>query len=84
MISCAESRGFLEKLGIRGEIIATPSHSEDSISLIMDDGACFVGDLELVEYLDAYDHNTSLQCDWECIMKHNPKVIYYSHVNHKK
>lgn len=40
-----ESRKFLGELGIEGEIISTPSHSEDSISVILDDGTCIVGDL---------------------------------------
>ena len=48
-----ESRSFFEGLGIEGEIIATPSHSEDSISVILDEGICLVGDLEPYEYLEA-------------------------------
>ena len=36
MISCKESRSFLSSIGIHGEIIHTPSHSEDSISLILE------------------------------------------------
>ena len=50
VISCAESRAFLSSLGISGEIIHTPSHSEDSITLILDDGSCFIGDLEPQTY----------------------------------
>ena len=34
IISCEQSREFLNGLGIDGEIIYTPGHSEDSISLI--------------------------------------------------
>lgn len=47
IVSTNESRPFLKKLGIEGEIIRTVSHSADSVSLILDDGNCFVGDLEL-------------------------------------
>ena len=35
----------------------------DSISLILDDGSCFVGDLEPIEHLGAYDSNPVLQND---------------------
>jgi glyoxylase-like metal-dependent hydrolase (beta-lactamase superfamily II) len=84
VISCSESRAFLLRAGITGEIIHTHSHSEDSVSLIMDDGDCFVGDLEPVEYLEAYDNNPALQKDWDELMKHGPKHIYYAHVNEKK
>ena len=78
-ISCADSRTFLAKLGIAGEIIHTPSHSADSVSLILDDGSCFVGDLEPYEYLEAYEDNIPLQQDWAQIMQHHPKRIYYAH-----
>ncbi len=40
-----DSRAFLAKLGIAGEIISTPGHSDDSVSLILDIGAAFTGDL---------------------------------------
>jgi len=51
--SVRESRDLLSCMGIHGRIVHTPSHSEDSISLVLDDGNCFVGDLEPLEYLDA-------------------------------
>lgn len=83
VISCKESRGFLNDMGIMGEIISTMSHSEDSISLVLDNGVCIVGDLEPVEYLSAYEDNTKLKADWELVMSYNPKVIYYAHANEK-
>jgi glyoxylase-like metal-dependent hydrolase (beta-lactamase superfamily II) len=45
VIKTAESRAFLAKLGIAGEIVHTPGHSEDSVSLVLDDGKAFTGDL---------------------------------------
>jgi glyoxylase-like metal-dependent hydrolase (beta-lactamase superfamily II) len=44
-ISCAESRTVLERIGIAGEIVHTPGHSLDSVSLLLDDGSVFTGDL---------------------------------------
>lgn len=79
VIKGAESRAFLGRLGIRGEIAVTPSHSADSVSLLLDSGECFVGDLEPMEYLDAYEDKAALQRDWELILNHGPKVIYYAH-----
>ena len=84
VISCAESRSFLCSIGISGEIIYTPSHSEDSVSIILDDGNCIVGDLEPVEYLAAYDHNPRLKSDWEQIMSYHPKRILSAHANEKE
>ncbi len=83
VIPCEESRAFLKNLGIEGEIISTPSHSGDSVTLILDDGTCFVGDLEPMEYLGAYEENEKLKEDWELIMSRKPKRIYYAHANEK-
>lgn len=83
IISCNESRKILRSIGIEGEIISTPSHSEDSVSVILDNGNCFVGDLEPYEYLDGYDDNPQLQKDWNRIRSMNPKRILYAHTNEK-
>ena len=73
VISCAESREFLSGIGISGEIIYTPSHSQDSISLILDNGDCFVGDLQPREYGENED--------WAKVMGFHPKRVFYSHAN---
>lgn len=83
VITCEESRVFLRTLGIDGEIISTTSHSEDSVTLILDDGTCFVGDLEPMEYLGAYEENERLAKDWERILSFQPKRICYAHANEK-
>ena len=83
VIRSEDSRSFLKSIGIDGEIVVTPSHSEDSVSLILDRGACFVGDLEPVEYLGGYEQNEKLKRDWDLIMRYTPKVIHYAHANEK-
>lgn len=84
IITLKESREFLANIGIAGEMISTASHSKDSISAILDNGECIVGDLEPVEYLDAYEENAALQSDWKLVMSYCPKVIYYAHANEKR
>ena len=79
VIAAEESREFLKGLGIEGEIIRTVSHSADSVSLVLDGGNCFVGDLEPAEYLEGYDHNEQLARDWETVMSRDPKMIHYAH-----
>ena len=79
VISCEASRAFLMQIGISGEIIRTASHSEDSITLILDNGDCFVGDLEPFEYIEVYGENPELNNDWEHIMLLHPERILYSH-----
>ena len=45
VISFAESRPLLQRMGISGQIVATPGHSDDSVSLVLDEGAVFTGNL---------------------------------------
>lgn len=83
IIPFEKSRSFLKDIGIDGEIIQTPSHSADSISVVLDEGICIIGDLEPFEYLNAYEKNEQLQADWNRVLSYNPKVIYYAHANER-
>lgn len=84
VFSCAESRALLRTLGIDGEILHTPSHSADSLSLLLDDGCCLVGDLEPLAYLAGYDDNPALKSDWEQLLSRHPKRILYAHANEQR
>ncbi|MBR6107676.1 MAG: MBL fold metallo-hydrolase [Oscillospiraceae bacterium] len=79
VISCAESRDFLLRMGIRGEILHTPSHSPDSVTLVLDDGDCFAGDLEPLSYLEAYTENEALRQDWTLLLSRSPKRVFFAH-----
>ena len=81
IIPIAESRAFLHSLGIGGEILHTPSHSEDSISVLLDDGDCIVGDLEPYAYLNGYEENPGLKKDWDQLLSRHPRRIFYAHAN---
>ena len=83
VIACKDSRAFLAALGIDGEIVSTPSHSGDSITLVLDSGDCFVGDLEPMEFMDGYEENNALRSDWEKVMSFSPRVIHYGHAPKK-
>ncbi len=84
VITSDESRAFFKDLGIEGEMFYTPSHSEDSISISLDEGICIVGDLEPYEYLAAYEDNEKLRADWDKVLSYVPKVICYAHANEKE
>ena len=79
IISCEESRSFLRNIGIAGQIVHTPSHSEDSVSLILDDGRFFVGDLEPFEFIESYTDNDRLRKDWKTLLSFKPQKIHYAH-----
>ena len=81
IVSVADSRAFLAELGIDGEIISTPSHSADSVTVMLDDGTAVTGDLEPQSYIDAYTDNEALKTDWERIMSYHPRRILHAHAN---
>lgn len=78
-----EAPSFLDSLGINGNIGRTLSHSEDSIYVSLSDGTFILGDLEPLEYLEAYKDNQLLKTDWDNILKQNPKLLLYAHANEK-
>lgn len=78
IISCEESRKFLSDLGIDGEIIYTPGHSDDSISLILDDGIAIVGDLYDLNSASAFNDD-KINNSWKSILSHNISKICYGH-----
>lgn len=72
------SRQFLQQLGIEGCIIPTPGHSDDSISLLLDSGDVFVGDLYPLYELEAHEE-PDVQESWKRILDAKPKRIFYGH-----
>ncbi|MBR1906938.1 MAG: MBL fold metallo-hydrolase [Clostridiales bacterium] len=79
-----EAPSFLDSLGINGNIGRTLSHSEDSIYVALEDGTFILGDLEPLEYLEAYKDNQLLKTDWDNILKQDPKLLLYAHANEKR
>ena len=71
--------GKTTDLQFQQEIIRTVSHNADSVSLIPDNGSCFAGDLEPLEYIEAYADHAPLTEDWNLIMSRNPMIIHYAH-----
>jgi len=78
MVSVEGSRGFLAELGIDGEVIHTPGHSDDSISLMLDTGEVFVGDLNPLYELELH-RGTEIENSWNRLLERKPVRIYYGH-----
>lgn len=78
IISCEQSREFLNNLGIEGEILYTPGHSEDGISLILDNGYAFVGDLYNLKSAITFN-DEKINNSWNKILSYNISKIYYGH-----
>ena len=81
VVKVSESRDFLGEIGISGEMIHTPGHSDDSISLWLDkERALFVGDLNPLYELDMHK-GTQIEESWSRLLKLDPKTVYYGHAN---
>lgn len=79
-IPCGQSRSLLAAVGIDGEVIHTPGHSADSVSLVLDDGTAFVGDLCPLFTVPAYRDGT-LENSWNEILSRGTDRIFYGHSN---
>ena len=78
VISLDVSRAFLKMIGLEGEILHTPGHSDDSISLWLDEGLLFVGDLNPLYELEMHK-GTMIGESWEKLLRLGPKKVYYGH-----
>jgi len=79
IIPFSESRALLERIGIGGEILSTPGHSADSISLLLDDGAVFTGDLPPLEFAGEDEAGKKVIASWQLLREHGAQRIYPAH-----
>jgi len=78
VVTTSESRELLQKIGLYGEIIHTPGHSEDSVSLILDGEYAFTGDLPPLENAEGLN-NPSISESWRRILYYSIKTVYPAH-----
>lgn len=72
-----DSHKFLGSIGIAGEVISTPGHSDDSVTLILDEGFAFTGDLPPAFMVPEEDSLTRLS--WDEIHRHKISRVYPAH-----
>lgn len=78
VIATGASRTLLATLGIAGEILHTPGHSDDSVSLLLDDGAVFTGDLTAPDAVSVEDP-AIVTASWELLRAHGATTVYPGH-----
>ncbi len=76
VISFGESRRLLSQIGIAGEIVHTPGHSDHCVSLLLDSGSVFTGDLPPEGY--AFDNPVALGT-WQMLRRRGATRIYPAH-----
>jgi len=77
-IDFAESRHLLDGIGIAGEIVPTPGHSDDSVSLVLDDGSAFIGDLTPPRLITDAEAAVT-KASWRLLQTHGVTRIYPGH-----
>jgi len=69
---------LLAEIGIAGEILSTPGHSDDSVSLLLDDGSVFTGDLTPLEA--AYgEAGEVVKASWQLLREKVARRVYPAH-----
>ena len=76
-LKVGESRKFLVGIGLQGEIIHTPGHSDDSVTLILDEGYVFTGDLYPALMLP--DEDNISRASWDTIQQYKVKTVFPGH-----
>lgn len=77
IISTQNSRPFLQQLGFNGEVLHTPGHSDDSITLLLDTGEAFIGDLPPGYTVEP--GGGLVMSSWKALKTAGAKNIYPSH-----
>ena len=75
----AATRATLQLLGIRGEVIETPGHSDDSVALVLDSGPCFIGDLHLPQYASDEAAAALTRVSWQKLLARGAQMFYPAH-----
>jgi endoribonuclease LACTB2 len=78
-ISFPESRSVPDRIGIAGEILHTPGHSDDSVSLLLDDGSAFTGDLPPLRFIGEDGAAASVTASWELLRQRGATLVYPAH-----
>jgi len=78
IISVSESRALLHRMGIAGEILHTPGHSQDSVSLLLDDGPVFVGDLTDLRLVGP-ENPEVVRASWQLVKDRGATQVHAGH-----
>jgi glyoxylase-like metal-dependent hydrolase (beta-lactamase superfamily II) len=78
VVSIADSRVVLATLGIDGEFVHTPGHSDDSISVLLDSGEVFTGDLTHPALMTEEETAVTLT-SWLTLAERGATTVYAGH-----
>jgi ribonuclease/clavin/mitogillin len=73
-----DSRAFLAGVGVAGQIVHTPGHSDDSVTLVLDSGEAFTGDLTLPDLAPDADA-AAVAASWRRLRDLGARTAYPGH-----
>lgn len=75
LVLTGDGRERLEALGLAGRVVLTPGHSDDSVSLVLDSGEAFMGDLPPPNVVD----DPTVHASWQALRAAGARTLYPSH-----
>jgi glyoxylase-like metal-dependent hydrolase (beta-lactamase superfamily II) len=78
VVTTEDSRRLLATIGIAGEIVHTPGHSADSVSLVLDSSIAFTGDLPPMSKLASEDPHVLAE-SWQKLRDRGVTTVYAAH-----
>jgi ribonuclease/clavin/mitogillin len=78
LLPLGESRPFLARLGIHGQLLHTPGHSDDSVSLLLGTGEAFTGDLTAVGR-ECETETEIVAASWRKLRESGATIVYPGH-----
>ena len=78
VIALGDSRELLRTIGISGQLLHTPGHSADSVSLLLDDGSVFTGDLTHPMFMTE-EETPVTSARWQLLRDHGASTVYAGH-----
>jgi ribonuclease/clavin/mitogillin len=77
-VPIAESRALLKTLGFEGQFVHTPGHSDDSVSLLLESGEVFTGDLTHPQLITEEEAEVTLK-SWRTLKELGATTVYAGH-----
>ena len=78
-LAFADSRAWLAGIGLAGEVVPTPGHSDDSVSLLLDDGSAFTGDLTAPALIADDAGGRLAAASWTLLRERGARHVYPGH-----
>lgn len=78
VVLSGDTRPQLARLGMAGEVVATPGHSADSVSLALDSGLAFTGDLPMPAFAPEAAA-AQVRASWEALLARGARQFHPSH-----